>query len=121
MEHIRVLMERETRQFNGIGVLVTQGEVADHHAPNATTTDMGSGKPASQGYKKAAYMECVAAMHQGAPDNGWELFQNASPGTLQPVYASDINCYSITEPTLTSLDNWFYYGGGGKGQTGCNY
>jgi hypothetical protein len=75
------------------------GEVYDHHAlqspPAATTTDMGSGKPASADYQRAAYMEWVRELPYDGSDTSW------------------------TDPYLLSGDNWFFYGGGGLGQSGC--
>jgi hypothetical protein len=99
----------------------TQGEVNDHNAPHATTTDMGSGKVASDGYRKAAYMEWIAELPRYAPETDWELFHAASSGTFYNLTPTDSNCYSRALEYFGSSDNWFFYGGGGKGQSGCNY
>lgn len=93
------------------------GEVYDDNAPAATTTDMGSGKPAADDYLRAAYMEWVRALPRYGSDTAWQLFQDA-PGT-DTTYVRDAACYSMTTPYLISGNNWFFYGGKGKA-TGCN-
>jgi hypothetical protein len=96
----------------------TYGEVYDHHAPAATTTDMGSGKDSSTDYTHAAYMEYVQVIPRYSGDSAFTLFQNAA-GT-RTTHVTQSTCYSMATPYLTSADNWFFYGGKGKLTGSCN-
>ena len=78
---------------------------------------MGSGKRASADYRHAAYLEFIRSLpYLGA----WTVFQD-SLGTLNTPFVTDSACYDMSTPFLTAGDNWFFFGGSGKGSTGCNY
>jgi hypothetical protein len=87
------------------------GEVFDHHYPNSTTTDMGSGKHAAANYTHAAYMEWFRILPNIAGSASWQLFQNAS-GTGRDI-EQDAACYSMALKYFDAYDNWFFYGGPG--------
>ncbi len=97
------------------------GEVFDNNAPAATSTDMGSGAKAASDYRKAAYIRNM----QMATTTSFPTFdyvQNVS-GTLG-TGVTDSSCYSLMGPGFDSgstvWPNWFFLGGGGDEETGCN-
>jgi hypothetical protein len=89
------------------------GEVFDASAPAATTTDMGSGRFASEGWARSAYFRNLTFFW--APATYW-WWDSGSPS------ATDSACYSVSGP-LYSRDeawhNWFYFGGPGKNARAC--
>jgi hypothetical protein len=89
------------------------GEVFDSSAPRATTTDMGSGRFASEGWAKSAYFRNITFYWQPATYWWWD---SGAPT------ATDSACYTVTGPFYSQTDawhNWYYYGGPGKGAQGC--
>jgi hypothetical protein len=90
------------------------GEVYDHHAPSATTTDMGSGKKASQGYKKAAYFKSVLVRSTTATTYSDIAGANGAVFTT----TEDTSCYTISASADASTR--LFYGGGGDQESGCN-
>ena len=91
------------------------GEIYDSSAPNATSTDMGSGDFAADGWGQAAWFRNL--IYWWEPSVGWWW----SGGSL---VATDAACYSVSGPFYHSTDdnyhNWYYYGGPGKEASGCN-
>lgn len=95
------------------------GEVYDVSAPSATSTDMGSGKFASEGYKKAAYFRNMASLLN--PNTSDLTYWKPESGIKS---VTDSSCYSIGKPFKVDnhkmWKNVFYYGGSGKEASGCN-
>jgi hypothetical protein len=90
------------------------GEVFDSSAPAATSTDMGSGDFAADGWQHAAYFRNLTFFW--APATYW-WWDSGS------VTVTDAACYSRTGPFFSSVDawrNWYFYGGPGKEAAGCN-
>jgi hypothetical protein len=89
------------------------GEVFDESAPAATSTDMGSGEFAVNGWQHAAYFRNLTFFW--APTTYW-WWDSGS------VTVTDANCYTANGPFYSSdssWHNWFFYGGPGKEATGC--
>jgi hypothetical protein len=89
------------------------GEVFDSSAPTPTTTDMGSGRFASEAWAKSAYFRNLTFYWQSATYWWWD---SGAPT------ATDSACYSVSGPFFSQADawhNWFYYGGPGKDAQGC--
>jgi hypothetical protein len=89
------------------------GEVFDSSAPAPTTTDMGSGRLASEGWGKSAYFRNLTFFWQPATYWWWDS------GSAS---ATDSACYSVTGPFYSQVDawhNWYYFGGPGKDEQGC--
>jgi hypothetical protein len=90
------------------------GEVFDSSAPTPTTTDMGSGNFASEGWTRSAYFRNLTFFWQ--PSTYW-WWDSGSP------WATDSACYSVSSPFYSSdpnWRNWFYFGGPGRDAAGCN-
>jgi hypothetical protein len=90
------------------------GEVFDSSAPAATTTDMGSGRFASEGWSRAAYFRNLT--YFWAPNTYW-WWNSGSPS------ATDSACYSVSGPFYSSdanWRNWYYFGGPGDEAPGCD-
>lgn len=90
------------------------GEVYDSSAPEATATQMGSGRFASEGWSHAAYFRNITYFWGPTTYWWWD-------GATSPV-ATDSKCYSVSEPTFSSTSstkNRFFYGGPGKAASGC--
>jgi hypothetical protein len=89
------------------------GEVFDASAPAPTTTDMGSGRFASEGWSRAAYFRNLTFFW--APNTYW-WWDSGSPR------ATDSACYSVSSAFYSSdpnWQNWYYFGGPGSGAPGC--
>jgi hypothetical protein len=89
------------------------GEVFDSSAPTPTTTDMGSGRFASEGWARSAYFRNLTFYWQPATYWWWD---SGTPS------ATDSACYSVNGPFYSQVDawhNWFYFGGPGKDAQGC--
>jgi hypothetical protein len=89
------------------------GEVFDESAPAATSTDMGSGQFAVNGWQHAAYFRNVTFFWQ--PTTYW-WWDSGS------ITVTDATCYSANGPFYSSdpsWRNWFFYGGPGKEGSGC--
>jgi len=90
------------------------GEIFDSTAPNPTSTDMGSGKFASEGWARSAYFRNLTFYWD--PSTYW-WWDSGSPS------ATDSGCYSVNGPFYSSSDanwhNWYYFGGPGKEASGC--
>ncbi|WP_164002294.1 neprosin family prolyl endopeptidase [Pyxidicoccus caerfyrddinensis] len=100
---------------NNADKLTWFGEVYDSSAPEATATQMGSGRFASEGWSHAAYFRNLT--YFWAPTTYW--WWDAS---TKPV-ATDAKCYSVSEPTFSSTSstkNRFFFGGPGKAAEGCH-
>ena len=107
---------------NRADVINWQGEVYDAATPHSTTTDMGSGHPASEGFGKAAYIGNIQVRPVGG---NYMPYQDVA--AAESIYASDSACYSVNGP-YGSGGGWvnsLYYGGTGKNVPGnptvCNY
>ncbi len=90
------------------------GEVFDSSAPKPTTTNLGSGRFASEGWARSAYFRNLTFYWQPATYWWWD---SGTPSATDPA------CYSVSGPLYSQADawhNWFYYGGPGKGAKGCN-
>lgn len=90
------------------------GEVFDSSAPAATTTDMGSGAFANQGWGRAAYFRNLT--YFWAPNTHWWWEEGS-------INTTDAACYSAQGPHYSSdpnYRNWFYYGGPGDEAAGCD-
>jgi len=89
------------------------GEIFDSTAPKPTSTDMGSGRFASEAWSHAAYFRNLT--YYWAPSTYW-WWDSGSPS------ATDSGCYSVSS-ALYSNDpnwrNWYYFGGPGKESTNC--
>ncbi|KFK37237.1 hypothetical protein AALP_AA4G231700 [Arabis alpina] len=82
------------------------GEVYVHSSEGHTTTDMGSGRFADEGYKKASYIKNLMVV-------------DGSNNLREPegLYSSadDDNCYNVkTGISGTTFGSHFYYGGPGQ-------
>jgi hypothetical protein len=90
------------------------GEVFDSSAPKPTTTDMGSGRFASEGWGKSAYFRNLTFYWQPATYWWWD---SGAPS------ATDSACYTVDGPFYSQSDdawhNWYYFGGPGKDAQGC--
>jgi hypothetical protein len=89
------------------------GEIFDASAPSPTSTDMGSGRFANEGFRKSAYFRNLT--FYWAPATFW-WWDSGNPS------ATDSACYSVHGPFYSRTDdwhNWFYYGGPGQGARGC--
>jgi hypothetical protein len=89
------------------------GEIYDSSAPNPTSTDMGSGRFASEGWSRAAYFRNLT--YFWAPNTYW-WWNSGSP------FATDSACYSVSSALYSSdpnYHNWYYFGGPGKEASGC--
>ena len=89
------------------------GEVFDESAPAATSTDMGSGAFAVNGWQQAAYFRNLTFFWQPATYWWWDSGS---------VNVTDSACYSANGPFYSSdpsWRNWFFYGGPGKEASGC--
>ena len=90
------------------------GEVFDSTAPNPTSTDMGSGRFASEGWGRAAYFRNL--MFVWSPTQAW-WWDSGGPS------ATDSNCYTVNGPFFSDTDqnyrNWFLFGGPGKESQTC--
>ncbi len=90
------------------------GEVFDSTAPSPTSTDMGSGRFASEGWGKAAYFRNI--MYVWSPTQAWWWDSGSATAT-------DSNCYSVSGPFFSQSDqnyrNWYLYGGPGKESQTC--
>jgi hypothetical protein len=89
------------------------GEVFDESAPAATSTDMGSGAFAVDGWQHAAYFRNVTFFWELATYWWWDSGS---------ITVTDASCYSANGPFYSSdpsWRNWFFYGGPGKEATGC--
>jgi len=84
------------------------GEIVDADDDINSSTDMGSGQFASEGYKKAAYMRNLRTYHLSdgfAHDYDPDLFLESDPG-----------CYTLKVHALsgTAWGSYLWYGGPGK-------
>jgi hypothetical protein len=102
---------------NGIREQVSRmdwyGEVFDESAPAATSTDMGSGELAVNGWQHAAYFRNLTFFWQPTTYWWWDS------GSIS---VTDSSCYSANGPFYSSdpsYHNWFFYGGPGKEGSGC--
>lgn len=89
------------------------GEVFDASAPAATSTDMGSGEFAVNGWQHAAYFRYLTFFWQPATYWWWDSGS---------VSVTDATCYSANGPFYSSdpsWHNWYFYGGPGKEGSGC--
>lgn len=92
------------------------GEVFDDSAPAATSTDMGSGAFAAEGFGQAAYFRNMYEVIDPTHYQWWDT-------SLAVNHATDPSCYSVGGPWRSIIDswrNWFFYGGPGKEGEGCN-
>lgn len=82
------------------------GEITNNHYPQASSTQMGSGHFAEEGFKKASYFKNMGVLDS---DNTWTaLF-------AEPIYsATNPNCYTIKGGRNRDWGDHFYYGGPGK-------
>lgn len=89
------------------------GEVFDATAPAATSTDMGSGEFAVNGWQHAAYFRNLTFFWQPATYWWWDS------GSIS---ITDGSCYNANGPFYSSdpsWRNWYFYGGPGKEANGC--
>jgi hypothetical protein len=90
------------------------GEVFDKTAPSPTSTDMGSGRFAAEGWGKAAYFRNLT--FYWAPNTYWWWDSGSASAT-------DSGCYSVSGPFFSQSDpnyhNWWLYGGPGKEVQTC--
>jgi hypothetical protein len=99
---------------NNADTLTWFGEVFDSSAPEATSTQMGSGRFASEGWSHAAYFRNLTFFW--APTTYWWWDDSSKP------VATDASCYSVSAPTFSSTSstkNRFFYGGPGRAASGC--
>lgn len=92
------------------------GEVYDDFVPASTSTDMGSGRHAVNGFGSAAYMRDIAYYYDAAGNSYWAPTTTAVP--------TDATCYSSTGPftdsaSVTVWKNWGYFGGPGREDSRC--
>lgn len=91
------------------------GEVYDSSAPLPTATEMGSGRFASEGFGRAAYMR--ALRYTWAPGTSWWWDGSTVPS------ATDAGCYSVNGPYFQTDSsvwyNYFYFGGPGSAALTC--
>jgi hypothetical protein len=93
------------------------GELYDAAPTTWTNADMGSGRFASEGYGRAAYIREPWLIHTGG-STSW--FSSSVPGTGGGY---DPDCYSVSsvfENGGTGWGRWFYVGGPGGDNPGCN-
>jgi hypothetical protein len=93
------------------------GELFDPTPTTWTNADMGSGRFAAEGYAKAAYIREPFLLHAGAPST-W--FSSTVPGTGNGY---DPDCYtlsSVFQDGGAGWGRWFYVGGPGGDNPGCN-
>ena len=89
------------------------GEVFDASAPASTSTDMGSGEFAVNGWQHAAYLRNLTFFRKPATYWWWDSGS---------VSVTDAACYSANGPFYSSdpsWRNWYFYGGPGKEARGC--
>jgi hypothetical protein len=89
------------------------GEVFDSSAPNATSTDMGSGLYANQSW--AGIMDNMTYFDTLTHSYNFDL--------SVPLNVTDSNCYSGTAPSSASYlgwNNYFSYGGPGSDNPSCH-
>lgn len=89
------------------------GEVFDSSAPASTSTDMGSGEFAVNGWQHAAYFRNLTFFWQPATYWWWDSGS---------VSVTDATCYSANGPFYSSdpsWHNWYFYGGVGKEASDC--
>jgi hypothetical protein len=89
------------------------GEVYDKTSPSPTSTDMGSGRFASEGWSHSAYFRNLT--YFWAANTYW-WWGSGSPS------ATDSNCYSTSSAFYSSdpnWQNWYYLGGPGKENAAC--
>ena len=99
---------------NQVSRLDWYGEVFDSSAPTPTSTDMGSGEFAINGWQHAAYFRNLT--YYWAPTTYW-WWDSGS------ISVTDSNCYTANGPFYSSdasWHNWYFYGGPGKEATGCH-
>lgn len=93
------------------------GEIYDADPTWWTNADMGSGRFASEGFGRAAYIREPWLIHAGG-STSW--FSSSVPGTGNGY---DPDCYTVS-PVYQSGDTgwgrWFYVGGPGGDNLGCN-
>lgn len=97
------------------------GEVFDSIAPQATVTDMGSGKHATMGYRNAAYIRNVQLMTPVTAPPFYDYQQNVPGNLSQDV--TDNCCYMKTPVTSTASGTWsnfMFLGGSGASEPMCN-
>lgn len=100
-------------RFNANGILYKAndiswgGEVSSKVKGRSTYTDMGSGRHATEGWKKSAFMRNMQWIDQN--DNIINL-TNPVPTVTKP------NCYSLTFSKNGSWGSHIYFGGPGKNQ-----
>jgi hypothetical protein len=90
------------------------GEVYDSAAPAPTSTDMGSGAFASDGWQRGAYFRNLTFFWQLTTYWWWDSGS---------VSATDSACYSGDGPFYSSdasWRNWFFFGGPGKENGDCD-
>ena len=93
------------------------GEIFDPTPTTWTNADMGSGRFASEAFGRAAYIREPFLLHAGA-DSTW--FASSVPATGNGY---DPDCYSLSEIFANGGDGWgrwFYVGGPGGNNVGCN-
>lgn len=82
------------------------GEIVNSRAKNEhTSTQMGSGRFADEGFAKASYFRNLEIVDS---DN------NLSPARDITTLAENINCYNIQSSYNNEWGTHFYYGGPGK-------
>jgi hypothetical protein len=89
------------------------GEVFDSSAPRPTSTDMGSGAFAAEGWQRAAYFRNLT--YFWAPATHWWWDGGA-------LLVTDRECYSGAGPFYSddpAWRNWFFFGGPGKEAAAC--
>lgn len=96
---------------NGASRISWYGEIIDDHTDSVETkTDMGSGKHAIEGWKKAAYMRKIVTY---LPD-GTSVHYDGSDF----ISVTDSDCYSLDEYFDNRRGDWnsyFFFGGPGCG------
>lgn len=70
-----------------------------------TTTQMGSGQFAGEGFAKASYFRSLQVVD-------WD--NNLTPPSNLQVVADHPNCYNIQKEYNDAWGNYFYYGGPGR-------
>jgi hypothetical protein len=90
------------------------GEIYDESAPDATSTDMGSGAFANQRWRRAAYFRNL--LYMWSETHAWWWNSGSITTTDSACYSGDGPYYS-SDPNWR---NWYYYGGPGKEAAGCN-
>lgn len=88
------------------------GEIFDPTPLQWTNADIGSGRFASEGYARAAYIREPFLIHSGT---GLTWFSSAVPATGNGYDPDRYTVSSVFENGGTGWDRWFYVGGpGGK-------